>query len=43
MADGDTEKYVSRVIQDFVFSSRKNGCIGCILSQVYNKFSYAGA
>ena len=31
MEDGDTEKYhVSSVIQDFVFSSRKKGCIGYI-------------
>ena len=28
MEDGDTEKYhPSRMIQDFVFSSRKGGCI----------------
>ena len=38
MEDGDTEKYnVSSVIQDFVFLSRKKGCIGCISWQVYNK------
>ena len=31
MEDGDTEIYhVSSLIQDFVFSSRKMGCIGCI-------------
>ena len=31
MEDGDTEKYhVSSVIQDFVFSSLKKGCIRCI-------------
>ena len=31
MEDGVMEKYhVGSVIQDFVFSSRKNGCIGCI-------------
>ena len=39
--DGDTEKYHhSRVIQDFVFLSRKRGCIRCISLQVYTKFSY---
>ena len=27
----------SRVIQDFVFLSRKRGCIRCISLQVYNK------
>ena len=32
------EKYhPSRVIQDFVFLSRKRGCIRCISLQVYNK------
>ena len=32
------EKYhPSRVIQDFVFLSRKQGCIRCISLQVYNK------
>ena len=31
MEDGDTEKYhVSSLIQDFVFSSQKKGCIRCI-------------
>ena len=41
MEDGDTEKYhPSRVIQDFVFLSRKRGCIRCISLQVYNKFAY---
>ena len=31
MEDGDTEKYhPNRVIQDFVFLSRKRGCIRCI-------------
>ena len=41
MEDGDTEKYhLSRVIQDFVFSSRKWGCIRCISLQVYNKNVY---
>ena len=41
MEDGDTEKYhVSRVIQVFVFSSWKKGCIGCISGQVYIKFLY---
>ena len=31
MVDGDTEKYhPNRVIQDFVFLSRKRGCIRCI-------------
>ena len=39
MENGDTEKYhVSRVIQDFVFSSCKTGCIGCISWQVSNKY-----
>ena len=38
MEDGDTEKYhPSRVIQDFVFLSRKMGCIRCISLQVYTK------
>ena len=38
MEDGDREKYIaSRVIQDFVFLSRKRGCIRCISLQVYNK------
>ena len=38
MEDGDMEKYhPSRVIQDFVFLSRKGGCIRCISLQVYNK------
>ena len=37
MEDGGTEKYhPSRVIQDFVFLSRKRGCIRCISLQVYN-------
>ena len=41
MEDGDTGKYhASSVIQDFVFSSRKKGCIGCISWQVYNKVFY---
>ena len=41
MEDGDTEKYhPSRVIQDFVFLSRKSGCIRCISLQVYNKIKY---
>ena len=35
------EKYhVSSLKQDFVFSSRKIGCIRCISSQVYNKTYY---
>ena len=35
------EKYhPSRVIQDFVFLSRKRGCIRCISLQVYNNFMY---
>ena len=38
MEDGDTEKYhASTVIQYFVFSSRKSGCIRCASLQVYNK------
>ena len=38
MEDGDTEKYYpSSVIQDFVFSSQKSGCIRYISLQVYNK------
>ena len=41
MEDTDTEKYhPSRVIQDFVFLSRKRGCIRCISLQVYNKIEY---
>ena len=41
MEDGDREKYhTSRVIQDFVFSIRKGGCIRCISLQVYNKVEY---
>ena len=40
MEDGDTEKYHQiRVIQDFVFLSRKRGCIRCISLQVYNKYT----
>ena len=40
MEDGDTEKYhPSSVIQDFVFLSRKSGCIRCISLQVYNKYN----
>ena len=41
MEDGDAEKYhASRVIQDFVFLSRKRGCcIRCISLQVYNKYT----
>ena len=39
MEDGDTEKYhPSRVIQYFVFLSRKRGCIRCISLRVYNKY-----
>ena len=35
------EKYhFSSVIQDFVFLSRKKGCIMCISLQVYNKMYY---
>ena len=38
MEDGDAKKYhVSSVIQEFVFSSPKKGCIRCISWQVYNK------
>ena len=38
MEDGDMEKYhVSSVIQDFIFSNQKKGCIRCIQLQVYNK------
>ena len=41
MEDGDTEKYhASSLIQGFVSSSRKMGCIRYISSQVYNKFKY---
>ena len=41
MEDGDTEKYhPCRVIQDFVFSTQKGGCIRCISLQVYNKKDY---
>ena len=39
MEDGDTEKYhPSRVIQDFVYLSRKRGCIMCISLQVYSNW-----
>ena len=39
MEDGNTEKYhISSLMQDFIFSGRKMGCIRCIISQVYNKF-----
>ena len=32
------EKYhFSSLLQDFVFSSRKIGCIRCISSQIYTK------
>ena len=35
MENGDTQKYhASSVIQDFVFSSRKGGCIRCISLQI---------
>ena len=38
MEDGDTEKYHAiSAIQDFVFLSRKRGCIRCISLQVYKK------
>ena len=38
MEDGDKKKYHSRrVIQDFVFLSRKRDCIRCISLQVYSK------
>ena len=41
MEDGDTEKYHPRsMIQDFVFLSRKRGCIRCLSLQVYNKIKY---
>ena len=41
MKNGDTEKYhLSSVIQDFVFSSRKSGCIRFISLQVYNNVLY---
>ena len=41
MEDGDTEKYhLSSMIQDFVFLSRKSGCIRCISLQIYNKANY---
>ena len=41
MEDGDTEKYHARSLnQDFVFLSRKGGCIRCISLQVYNKSCY---
>ena len=37
------EKYhVSSLIQDFVFSSKKMGCIRCISTQVYNKIQGIG-
>ena len=35
MEHGDTEKYhPSRVLQDFVFLSRKRGCIRCIFAGI---------
>ena len=38
MEDGDTQKYhPSKVIQYFVFLSRKRGCIRCISLQENNK------
>ena len=38
MENGEMKKYhPSRVIQDFVFLSRKRGCTRCISLQVYNK------
>ena len=41
MEDGDTEKYyVSSLIQDVVFSSKRMGHTVCISSQVYNKNPY---
>ena len=41
MEDDDKEKYHPRsVIQDFVFLSRKRGCIRCLSLQVYNKIKY---
>ena len=41
MEDVDTEKYhLSSVIQNFIFSSRKSGCIRSISLQVYNKLCY---
>ena len=41
MEDGDREKcHPSSVIQDFVFLSRKGGCIRCISLQVYNRTEY---
>ena len=41
MEDGDTEKcHASRVIQEFVFLSRKRGCIRCVSLQVYDKLKY---
>ena len=36
MEEGDMEKYhVSSLIKDFVFYSRKMGCIRCISSHEY--------
>ena len=32
--------HISSLIQDFVFSTRKKGCIRCISLQVYNKLIY---
>ena len=41
MEDADREKYhPSIVIQDFVFLSRRRGCIRCLSLQVYNKIKY---
>ena len=42
MEEGDTEKYhTSSVIQDSVFLSQIEGCIGRISLQVHNKYVYS--
>ena len=41
MEGGDTESYhLSKMIQDFAFSSRKGSCTRCISLQVYNRTQY---
>ena len=44
MEDGDTEKYhASRVIQDFVFSSRKGCCISVFICKYIINTKYQGS
>ena len=37
IAYGDNTRVASSLIQDFIFLSRKGGCISCISLQVYKK------